>query len=55
MPALQAAVIADGDRLAAALRLHPVRDALGCLTHHPDIHAVCPDTERPAKSRRTEA
>jgi len=38
--ALEAAVVADGDGLAAALGLDPVGQALGSLTHNVDVHAV---------------
>src|SRR5699024_11212052 len=38
--ALDAAVVADGDGLAAALGLDPVGQPLGCLTDDVDIHAV---------------
>ena len=53
VPALQSAVVADGDRLAAALCLYPVRNALGRLAHYPDIHAVRACAQRSAQTRRT--
>ena len=52
--ALDAAVVADGDRLAAALGLDPVGQALGGLTHHIDVHAVCAGTDDAAQTCRAE-
>ena len=52
--ALNAAVVADGNRLAAALGLDPVGQALGGLTHHIDVHAVCAGTDDAAQTCRAE-
>ena len=52
--ALDAAVVADGDRLAAALGLDPVGQALGGLPHNVDVHAVGARTDDPAQTRGAE-
>ena len=46
----QTAVITDGHRLCAALGFYPVREPLGRLAHHIDIHAVRPSAEHAAQS-----
>ena len=51
---LQTAVIADRDRLIAALSLDPVRNALCGLANDPDIHAVGTCAESPAKTGGSE-
>ena len=51
---LQAAVIGDGNGLAASLGQHPVGKTLRCLAHDPDVHTVCPGTECAAKAGCTE-
>ena len=54
IPALQPAVIADGNRLRTALRLHPVCYTLCSLPHNPDIHAVCAGSQSTPESCRAE-
>ena len=48
--ALQAAVVADGHGLAAALGLDPVCQALGGLTHDVDVHAVGASAQHAAQA-----
>ena len=52
--ALDAAVIADGNGLAAALGLDPVGKALGRLTDNVNIHTVGACTDDAAQARGTE-
>ena len=54
IPALEAAVVADGHRLRAALRLDPVSNTLRRLTDDPDVHAVRAGAQHTAQSSRTE-
>ena len=54
VPALEAAVVADRDRLRAALRLDPVSDALRCLANDPDVHAVRAGAQHAAQTGRAE-
>ena len=54
VPALETAVIGDGDGLSAALGLDPVCDALGGLTDDPDVHTVGTGAQRAAKAGGTE-
>ena len=51
---LDAAVIADGNGLAAALGLDPVGKALGRLTDNVNIHTVGACTDDAAQARGTE-
>ena len=53
VPALQAGVVADGDRLRAALGFDPVGNALGGLADHIDIHAVGAGAKCAAQTRST--
>ena len=48
--ALDTAVVADGDSLAAALGLDPIGQALGSLPHDVDVHAVGTRTDDTAKA-----
>ena len=48
--ALQAAVVADGDSLAATLGLDPVCQTLGSLTDNIDVHAVGTGTQHTAQT-----
>ena len=52
--AFNAAVIADGHRLAAALRFHPVGQALCGLTHGINIHTVGACADHTAQTRGAE-
>ncbi len=52
--ALDAGVIADRHRLAAALGLYPVGKALGRLADHPDVHAVRAGSDHAAKTSCSE-
>ena len=54
VPALQTAVIADGDSLIAALGLDPFCYTLCRLADYPDIHAVCACAEGAAETCGTE-
>ena len=52
--ALQAAVVADGHGLIAALGLDPVCQTLGGLTHDVDVHAVGASAQHAAQAGGTE-
>ena len=54
VPALETAVVADGDGLRAALRLDPVGNALRSLANDPDVHAVRTGAEHAAQAGRAE-
>ena len=51
--ALQAAVVADGDGLAAALRLDPVCQTLRCLTDNVNVHPVGAGAQNAAQTSGT--
>ena len=52
--ALDAAVVADGNGLGAALGLDPVGKALGRLAHNINVHTVGARADHAAQTRRAE-